>query len=357
MEADASGYGLGAVLMQGRRPVAYYSHVLGPRARLKSIYEKELMAIVMAILKWKHYLQGRRFNVRTDQQSLKFLMEQREVGAEYQRWMAKLLGFDFVIHYKPGTANRVADALSRKGGPNVECLALVTAGGVDLDWVKVEAQLKADPYIVQLKKDVEAGSDSAQGFSVHNELVLFKGRVVIPPSSPLVQELLWAYHDSPMGGHSGELKTNLRVAQEWYWLGMRKAISNYVQACQVCQQHKSSTLRPAGLLQPLPVPTQVWEHVTMDFIEQLPKSQGFDTLLVVVDRFTKYAHFVGLKHPFTAVSVAAFFLQEVVRLHGFSATIISDRDKVFLSSFWKELFRLQGTQLQHSTSYHPQTDG
>lgn len=120
VETYASGYGLGAVMMQENRPIAYYSQVLGPRARGRSIYEKELMAICLAVEKWKHYLLGRHFVIRTDQQSLRYITQQREIGADYQKWVRKLIGFDFDIQYKPETANRVADALSRKGEGELE---------------------------------------------------------------------------------------------------------------------------------------------------------------------------------------------------------------------------------------------
>lgn len=113
---------------------------------------------------------------------------------------------------------------------------------------------------------------------------------------------------------------------------------------------------PAGLLQPVPIPLQIWTEVSMDFVEGLPSSNGYTVIMVIVDRLSKYAHFVALKHPYTAVTIAKAFVANVVRLHGIPTDIVSDRDKVFVSSFWQALFQLQGTKLSMSSSYHPQTD-
>lgn len=114
---------------------------------------------------------------------------------------------------------------------------------------------------------------------------------------------------------------------------------------------------PAGSLQPLPIPNKPWQDISMDFIDGLLPSKGYTVIFVVVDRFTKYSHFMALTHPYTTKTVALVFLQTVFKLHGLPNTIVSDRDPMSTSNFWRELFRMQRTQLNYSTTYHPQTDG
>jgi hypothetical protein len=138
---------------------------------------------------------------------------------------------------------------------------------------------------------------------------------------------------------------------------MKSAVQQCVQACLVCQQAKPDRAEAPGLLQPLPVPDSAWKVITMDFVDGLPLSRVANCIMVVVDKFTKYGHFVPLKHPYTTQSVAKLFLDHTYKVHGLPMSIVSDRDNLFTSKFWKELFHLANVQLRLSTAYHPQPDG
>jgi len=134
-------------------------------------------------------------------------------------------------------------------------------------------------------------------------------------------------------------------------------IKKFVHECTICQFNKHETVPSLGLLQPLPIPSRIWFDMSMDYIEGLPLSHGFSMILVVIDRLTKYRHFLSMAHLYMVATVAQVFLDNVLKLHGLPSTIVSDRDWVFISSFWRELLRLQGTTLAFNSAYHPQLDG
>ncbi|WVZ04713.1 hypothetical protein V8G54_018059 [Vigna mungo] len=303
IETDASGKGVGVT--------RYTSQSLSDRAQRKSVYERELMAIVLAVQKWRHYLMGRHFVVHMDQKSLRFLADQRIMGEEQQKWISKLMGFDFEIRYKPGCENRVADALSRK----LQYSALSTVQFNE--WDGLEDEILANARLRGIIQDLLKQQDSHPGFQLIKGRLYYKGRMVD------IQENFWII----ILGRDEERNTAVSV--------------------ELC----------SGLLQPLPIPTHTWSDISMDFIGGLPKTQGVDTILVVVDRLTKYAHFIAIAHPYTAKDIAEIFIKDIVKLHGFPSLIVSDWDRIFISHFWTELFKMAGTKLKFSSVYHPQMDG
>lgn len=160
-----------------------------------------------------------------------------------------------------------------------------------------------------------------------------------------------AYYSSSMGGHSGVDKTTRRIKRTFYWKGLKKDVQFFISECSVCQRFKGKNVHPPGLLQPLPIPEKVWSDISMDFIEGLPKSHGKTTIFVVVDRLTKYAHFMSLSHPYTAKDVAQLFLDNVYKLHRLPSTIVSDRDVVLQVCFGKncsEFWGLNNALAQHT---------
>uniref|UniRef100_A0A8I7BBU6 Reverse transcriptase n=1 Tax=Hordeum vulgare subsp. vulgare TaxID=112509 RepID=A0A8I7BBU6_HORVV len=185
-------------------------------------------------------------------------------------------------------------------------------------------------------------------------LLLHGRRIFVPNHGDLRHQVLTLAHSA---GHEGMQKTLHRLRADFYIPGDGAMFRDRVRSCVTCQRNKTETLRPASILQPLDVPSQVWADISIDFIEGLPKMGGKSVILTVVDRFSKYAHFIALGHPYTAASVARAFFDGIVRLHGFPSSIVSDRDPMFTGHVWRDLFRLAGVKLRMSTAFHPQTDG
>jgi transposase InsO family protein len=285
------------------------------------------------------------------------LEEQRISTPWQQKVMMKLLGLRYRIVYKKGQDNRAADALSRCPQPATGELAAVSA--CLPTWLEeVWLGYHADPLAQKLLVQLAAASSSALGdFQLEDGIIKLKGRVWVGNNPALQQQIVTALHSSAIGGHSGFGVTYRRLRTLFAWPGLKNQVREFVEACSVCKQAKPERCRYPGLLEPLPVPPHVWHTVTMDFVEGLPRSSGFNCILVVVDKLSRYAHFLPLAHPFTAYQVAQAYITNIYKLHGLPAAIVSDRDKVFTSTLWRELFCLSQTQLKMSSAYHPQTDG
>ncbi|KAH9680855.1 hypothetical protein KPL71_026714 [Citrus sinensis] len=311
IECDASGSGLGAVLMQEQKPIAYFSTALKGKNLLLSTYEKELMALVLAVKKWRPYLLGRHFVVRTDQRSLKYLWEQRIMTEPQQKWLLKLMGYDFSIEYKKGKSNAAADALSRR-----DVQGEINSISCPLpQWLEaVREENQSHPELQQIHENLQQG-EAVGPWESRDGILFFKERIYLPENSPLIPAIIQEIHDS---SHEGFYKSFHRIREVFFVKHMKETLKNYIKQCDVCQRHKVDHQSPSGLLQPLPIPMEVWSDISMDFIDGLPPSKGKSFLFVVVDRLSKYAHFIPMSHPYSAP---------------------------------------KGTHFNFSSSYHPQTDG
>jgi hypothetical protein len=189
-------------------------------------------------------------------------------------------------------------------------------------------------------------------FTLQQGLLRYKGRLWVG-----ADEALQHLHSSPVGGNSGFLATYQHIKRLFAWPCMKTAVQQFIATCPTCQQAKPDRARYPGLLQPLPIPSMAWQSISMDFVNGLPMSGGKNCITVIVDHFSKYAHFVPLAHPFIALTVAKTFIKNDYWLHGLPMSIISDHDKIFTSQLWQELFRLTGVTLKMSSAYHPQTGG
>ncbi|KAJ3691747.1 hypothetical protein LUZ61_020911 [Rhynchospora tenuis] len=257
IETDASQLGIGAVLMQGKRPLAFMSKGLSFTNQSLSTYEKELLALVTAVTKWRHYLIGGPFVIRTDHISLKHLLEQRINTAMQHRSLSKLLGLQYTIEYKKGTSNLVADALSRREESEASQGELCMVSELIPQWVTdLQASYIGDDWIVQLRKQLLEGPPDQTKLSEHQGLIRYKGRICVGKAGEWRTQLLHELHNSSLGGHSGVLVTYKRVKSLFYWPLMKQFIINHIRSCEVCQITKPEHVPSPGLLQPLPIPEQ-----------------------------------------------------------------------------------------------------
>lgn len=370
---DASKVAIGAVLEQddsdGRRPVAFTSRTLNSAEQNYAAHDLELLGIVDTLRAWRCYLHGRKFVVHTDHYPLRYIETQDQLSQRQVRWLERIVEFDFTIIPVKGKSNNVADALSRQGKniPSTAEYAKELLNKVINKVTRTNAIsiIHPGPSIV---KQLELEYTQDPEFSAHykapenpykvQDKMLFREDKLCIPKGKFRTDLLHDHHASPNTGHLGEVKTRHRVKPHYYWKDLRKDIHDYVKSCRICQQTKARNHRPYGLLQPIDPPDTKWTTITMDFITPLPQTkQGHNGILNVVDKLSKMIRSIPIPKNSDAVTIAKLFKEHIYRNHGLPSKIISDRDTIFMSKFWKTLFKLLGTKIAPSTAYHPQTDG
>ena len=354
---DASIQGLGCVLMQREKVIAYASRQLKIPEKNYTTHDLELGAVVFALKIWRHYLYVTKCTIYTDHKSLQHIFDQKELNMRQRRWVELLNDYDCALKYHPGKANVVADALSRKNiakPRRVRALQLTIHTGLP-DQIR-NAQLEA-------LKEENLQSESLRGMDKQLEVKsdgirYFMERIWVPLYGNLRDLVMDESHKSRYSVHPGSDKMYHDLKTLYWWPNMKANIATYVSKCLTCAKVKVEYQKPSGLLQQPEIPMWKWEQISMDFITKLPKtSSGCDTIWVIVDRLTKSAHFLAIKETDKMERLTRIYIKEVVSRHGVPISIISDRDARFTSSFWQSLQKSLGTRLDMSTAYHPQTDG
>eukprot|EP00257_Ricinus_communis_P019164 XP_015578077.1 uncharacterized protein LOC107261676 [Ricinus communis] len=287
VECNASGIGIGAVLVQERKLVSYFSEKLNGAKLNYSTYNKEFYVVVRALYHWSHYLKPKPFFLHSDHEALKFIHGQQKLNKSSK--------------YKDGKSNVVADALSRRS----YLLSMVDAKILGVEQLK--EYYKDDP-------DLSSEMESPTSQFVRQEGYLFKGNKLYVPRSGVRELLVREVHSGGLAGHFRIQKTLDILGEHFYWPRMIKDVTHVVERCATCQKAKGHFKR--GLYTPLPVLDTPWDSVSMDFIIGLPRTQkGRDNIMVVVNRFSM-AHFVACNKTDDAVKVAELYFKEIVKLHG-----------------------------------------
>lgn len=394
VECDASDFALGAILSQigtdsKLHPVSFYSRKFTPAEINYPVYDKELMAIVAALATWRQYLCGSVIytNIYTDHKNLLYFTTQQQLTRRQARWSLYLSEFNFHLIYRKGTLQGKPDALSRRSDYEIKPTDItyqsqfqtvidgtklyqmsvhsiedtlfpnsITANATNLAKVLgIDIDIENDQLAIHIKNDIANNPSLAEHWNQENGLLFYKNRVYVPESCQT--RLLLLHHDSEFAGHKGLNPTLELIRRNYYFPKMASYVKHWIQSCQQCALSKTNRHKPYGLLQPLEISELPWTSISMDFIVKLPCSDGYDSILVVVDRMTKMSHFIPCNETIDAPNLAILVRKQIFRLHGLPNSIVSDRGATFVSTFWRAYLQSQGIQSKLSTAYHPQTDG
>lgn len=352
---DACGYGVGAVLMQREKPVAYYSYKLNSAERNYPTGEQELLAVVKSFQHWRCYLEGCKGGVTvvTDHKPNTFLeskaptqLSRRQVG-----WQQFLSRFHYQWEYRKGVYN-IADPLSRNPALMNMVIHDSALGPAEELKQEIKEAYAKDPWFSNPENLTQLE---------FRDCLYYRGSQILVPHDDAARLRKWCislHHDPPYVGHVGRERTLELLRRHFLWPNMRRDVGEFIATCDNCQRNKAANQLPPGLLQPLHVPKGLWESISMDLITQLPETKRGNTAIVVfVDRLSKMVRLVPVKTSIDAEEYAHVFVREVFAKHGLPASIVSDRDPRFTSEFFQQLCKLLDIKQRMSTAFHPQTDG
>lgn len=349
VEVDASDSGIGAVLSQRSdsdqklHPCAFFSRRLTPAEMNYDVGNRELLAVVIALKEWRHWLEGsaQPFLVWTDHKNLSYLRSARRLNSRQARWALFLGRFNFTLTFRPGSRNLKPDALSRQFASSLEDSPTETI---------LPSSCVVGAACWEVEKSVQealANQPTPDGCP--------PDRLFVPPSAKSIV-LQWG-HSSKISCHPGFHRTLALLQQRFWWPTMSADTKEFVSACSVCARSKPSHRPPAGLLRPLPIPHRPWSHIAVDFVTGLPPSEGNSVILTIVDRFSKSVHYIPLPKLPSAFETANLLIHHVFRLHGIPQDIVSDRGPQFSSKVWRAFCRALGATASLSSGFHPQTNG
>ena len=393
VETDASDFALAGILSQEGEdhelhPIAFHSRKFNPAEINYPIHDKELLAIVDSFLVWRRFLEGcpHTVTVFSDHRNLEYFQSARVLNRRQARWYTQVLSqIPFLIQFRPGRLQGQSDALSRRSylapkvgeaafdqqsqiilGPDRLQLAATTLYSIPQDMHlldEVRDSFLTDDLatdVIHHLNSVSPSSTSSRqdydAFEVRDGLLYRHGLLHIPKGRSRLH-ILQTCHDSALAGHFGVMKTIELISRNYWWPSLRKSVASFVQSCDTCARAKTPRHLPYGLLHPLPVPEGPWKSISIDFITDLPSSQDHNAILVVVDRFSKMAHFIPCSSSITSEITSTLFIREIFRLHGLPDNIISDRGPQFIAGFWKRLLELLHIDRSLSSGHHPESNG